>query len=165
MSTKARTVDNLGVDVSIQYAKNMEQLDRKLLEESRAAPFQTDVVVTNPYVLSEWDDLFSMRRKHGAWAQFFAPPHFTSHRKNLFSYQLIPSMGTPERHQAEAEKLKHFQFRKHKKKKKKEEAYEERDDQQEEKERDILLTLLEKIMFLDKQILFVNSRRSQYQKG
>jgi hypothetical protein len=167
MSTKARTIDNLGVDISIQYARNMEQLDKKLLEESRAVPLQNyEVMATTPYIFSEWDELFNTRRRNQTWAQFFAPPSYASHRRNIFSFQLIPSMGTPEKHEAEMERLKHFHFGSKKKKRKKiSDEMDEKEEKEEEKERDILLKLLEQIAFLDKQIHFVNARRGQYQKG
>ena len=158
MSTKPRTIDNLGVDISIEYAKNRELIDTKLLEESKRLPFQTEVTVTTPYVPSEWDEIFSTRKKHEPWAKFFAPPEYTSHRKSLFTFQLIPSMGPPERHDAEIEKLLGFKEKKKKRKKGGEE-------EEKEKEKETILTFLKKLAFLDKQLLFINARRSQYHKG
>lgn len=160
MSTKPRTIDNLGVDISIQYAKNMEYLDTKIIEESKTIPFQTEVFVTS-YVPSEWEELFGVRKRHLPWGNFFSPPSFRSHRRNLFSFQLIPSIGTPERHIKEIEKLKDFAFEEKRKIKK----VNDKEEQEEKDERDRILKLIEQILFLDKQILFVNSRRTQYQKG
>jgi len=165
MSSKPRTIDNIGIDISIQYAQNMENLDTRLLEESRVLPYQTEVMVTSPYIPSEWDTLFNTRQKHIPWAQFFAPPSYASHRRNLFSYQLIPSMGTSEKQEAEIEKLQKFQFKEKGKGKGKKREKNEKEEEQEEKERDILVHLLKSISFLDKQIVFVNSRRGQYQRG
>ncbi len=156
MSTKPRTIDNLGVDISVQYAKNKALTDTKLLEESRKLPSSTEVTVTSPYIPSEWEELFSLRKKFEPWAKFCPPPSYASHKKSLFSFQLIPSMGPLEKHMAEIENLLNF----HKKKKKK-----RKEGGEEEQEKELLLKFLKLLVFLDKQLLFINGRRNQYHKG
>jgi len=159
MSTTPRTIDNLGVEVSNRYARDQAMLDPTFLEESKYVPTQTEVVVTSPHVPSEFDELFDTAKRNVPWAAFGAPPNYSATKRRLFSYQMVPSMGPPEKQLEELEKLKSFT---RPIKKRKGSAL---DIRLEEKEKSSLIHLFEMVESLDKQLVYVNMRRNQYHKG
>jgi len=167
MSIKSRTIDNLGIETSIRYAKDKEFMDHSLIEESKFIPKQTEVAVTAPYFPSEFEALYSTQVKTAPWADFFEPPVYMSYTKMLFSYQIIPNLGTAEKQQLELEKIKELLLPSVKKRKKRKNIVQgvTLEEREEEKERKALINLLECLGFLDKQLGFINMRRGQYHKG
>ncbi|MES2272884.1 MAG: DUF5399 family protein [Chlamydiota bacterium] len=170
MTIKPRTIDNLGVESSIRYAKDQEMLDTRLIDESRLIPQRTAISVVKPYVPSEFEQLFTPG-KLIPWASFLPPPDFYTYTKPLFSYQLIPSLGSYEKQEADTDKLDNLEdvlkkphARKHSKGDQSDQE-KEKENQEEEKERKVLVTLLQCIAKLDKSLTLINSRRNQYQRG
>lgn len=169
MSIKPRTIDNLGIESSVRYAKDMELLDTKLLEESRWIPQKTEVAVIKPYALSEFDTFFSLG-KTTLWATFSPPPSYQLQSNLLFSYQLIPSLGGYEKQEADGDKLEGLEDvlkKPYARKQKGDNPFQDDSQQkgQEEKERQTLIALLRCISKLDKSLHLINGRRNQYQKG
>jgi len=168
-----RTIDNLGVDVSTRYAEDKRALDETLIKESHTIPVQTEIEVTMPFFPSEVEALLHIQPTHVAWAFFSAPAFYFEQRKRLFTYQLIPSMGSEDKKESQAlkilAKLKSMaeeRAQRDKGEKDKRQRYEEeREIEEEEKEKKILTSLLNSIALFDKLIIEINSRRSQYQKG
>jgi len=146
---KPRTIDNLGIDTSIRYAKDQELLkDVRLIEESRWVAPKSEITVTKPYIPSEYDQLFSAART-AAWASFAPPPGYDAMARAIFSYQLIPSLGTPEEQEADNEKL----------------GRDKEDNEDGEQQRETLEALFQCIEKFDKTLTLINSRRNQYQRG
>jgi hypothetical protein len=168
MSVKPRTIDNLGMETSVRYAQDKEQLDVRLLDESKWLPKKLEVSVTKPYVPSEFDQLFSSERIN-QWAFFAAPPRYEMQNKTLFSYQLVPSLGTYEKQEADTEKLAALKdvLSKRRRQKGQDQSGKEQNNEQEkeEEERQTLLALFKCIETLDRSLSFINSRRNQYQRG
>jgi len=168
-----RTIDNLGVDVSTRYAEDKRTLDETLIKESRAIPVQTAIEVTTPSFPSEVEALLHFQPTGLTWASFFPPAEYFEQRKRLFTFQLIPSMGSEDKKESQAQKIlaklhsmADERAQKEKKEKDKRQQYEEeRILEEEEKEKKILTSLLDTIALFDKLIIEINSRRSQYQKG
>jgi hypothetical protein len=107
-----------------------------------------------------------------SWASFIAPALYFEQRKRLFTFQSIPSLGSEDKKESQAQKIltqlqlleeKHARGQEEKDQKKK--RQQELALQEEEKEKKILTVLLQTIATLDKLIIDINSRRSQYQKG
>lgn len=168
MTIKPRTVDSLGIEVSQRYAKDQALLDTKFLEASRSLSLQTEVSVTKPFVPSEVELLFGLEQRNTPWALFLAPVNFATYSQALFSYQIVPSLGSFEKQQLESEKLSVLDLIKERKKKKRKALppwREEEEEKEEERERDILKHFLEYLGYLNKDLAFINSRRSQYHKG
>ncbi len=179
MSIKSRTIDNLGIETSVRYAQD-QALDVRFLDDSKLLPKKLEVSVTSPYVPSEFDQLFSSDRLN-QWALFSAPPNYGTQTRTLFSYQLIPSIGTYEKQEADIEKLTALQnvlinsrrtkeegrSKKNRSQQKEEddESGTEQDHEGEESERQTLLALFKCIETLDRTLTFINSRRNQYQRG
>ena len=163
MTVKPRTIDNLGIDSSVRYAKDMEILDKRLIEESRLVPQKTTISVAKPYVPSDFELLFASDRTM-LWATFLPPPNYFEQGKFVFSYQLIPSLGGYEKQDADLEKIaamedalkKPFSGNK---------GQQDQEKGEEEKEREMISYLLQTIAKLDKTLILINSRRNQYQRG
>ena len=169
-----RTIDNLGMDVSTRYAEDQKQLDSSLIKESHVIPAQTSIEVTLPFNPSEIDILIHANPLQLAWASFLAPAFYAEQRKRLFTFQSIPSLGSEDRMESQAQKIQtKIHLIEEKVQKDKEESEKDpnkkRQQQQnlelEEKEKKILTNLLNTIAVLDKLIVDINSRRSQYHKG
>ncbi len=168
-----RTIDNLGVEVSTRYAEDKQVFDETLVKEARAIPVQTEIEVTTPFLPSELESLLQAQPTYITWASFSAPAYYFEQRKRLFTFQLIPSMGSEDKKESQAQKilaklqsLAEEKGAKDKEKKDKRKKYEEeRALEEEEKEKKILTSLLDTIVLFDKLIIEINSRRSQYQKG
>jgi hypothetical protein len=165
MSVKPRTIDQLGIESSIRYAKDKAQLDTRLLEESRFIPQKIEVPVIKPYIPSEFDQLFTP----GAatlWAAFAPPPDYMAYARPLFSYQLIPSLGGYEKIEADIDRLESLENAADKPQgKKKGRGNEQQDEPEDERQRKLLLALLKCIHSLDRTLNLINSRRNQYQRG
>lgn len=153
MSIKSRTIDQLGVGASSRYAKDQALLDKKLVDESRFIPQKTEVSVVKPYPATEFDDYLGPTKT--SWASFQPPPEHAG--TSLFSFQLVPSLGTYEKQDADTEKL---------------EALEEAiassmgsSKQEDERERKTVLNLLKTVGQLDRTLEMINARRNQYQRG
>lgn len=163
-----RTIDNLGMDVSTRYAEDQQHLDVGLIKEAHAIPVRTQIEVTTPGTPSEIDALVNAEATHLVWASFYAPSQYFEQRKRLFTHLLIPSMGSEEKQESQAQKVLAMLLARTEAKEElgKKEQYEQQLAlEEEEKEKNALTTLLKTISIYDKLIIEINSRRGQYQKG
>jgi len=168
-----RTIDNLGMDVSTRYAEDQKILDQTIIKEARSIPARAEIEVTTPFLPSEVESLLRVNPLQMSWASFIAPELYFEQRKKLFTFQSIPSLGSEDKKESQAQKIlakiqlleerrgKEDRQEKDPKKKRQQELSLE----EEEKEKKILTILLQTIANLDKLIIDINSRRSQYQKG
>jgi hypothetical protein len=164
MSIKPRTIDNLGVETSIRYAKDQELLkDVRLIEESRWIPQKSAVSVTKPYIPSEYEHLFASAPT-ASWALFSPPKGYDAMARALFSYQMIPSLGTPDKAETD-DKLAALEDALNKKHNRGKRHQSDEDAEQEQQERETLSALLHCIEKFDKTLFLINSRRNQYQRG
>lgn len=164
MTIKSRTIDNLGIASSVRYAKDQKELDPKLLTESRFVPDKAVVSVTKPLVFPELEEYLSPIRSI-LWALFPPAPEYSS--STLFTYQLIPSLGSLEEQETDTDKLSALEnaLKEKKHKKGQSQEQEEREKEKEEAERQTLLTFLECTRKLDRMLELINGRRNQYQRG
>jgi hypothetical protein len=160
MTSKPRTIDNLGLEASIRYARDQKLFEARFIEESQIVSTKSQIPVSKPYVPSEFDQLFTSP-KTLVWATFSPPPETLSNVTELFSYQLIPSLGTYEQHEDLELLLEDALERKRQSKQKQS----NKEKQQEEKEKQLIKNLLQCIAKIDKTLSLINSRRNQYQRG
>jgi hypothetical protein len=168
-----RTIDNLGVEVSTRYAEDQRLHDENFIKEARGIPAQTEIEVTTPYFPAEMEEFLHLQPTGVTWASFIPPFHYFEQRKRLFTYQLIPSMGSEDKKDSQTQKIlaklksmAEQKVERDKEQKDKRQQYEEECAlEEEEKEKKILTSLLNTITLFDKLIIEINSRRSQYQKG
>src|SRR5580700_120011 len=95
-----RTIDNLGVEVSTRYAEDKKALDETLIKEAKAIPLQTEIEVMTPFYPSEVEALLHFQPTGLAWASFFPPARYFEQRRRLFTFQLIPSMGSDDKQES-----------------------------------------------------------------
>lgn len=163
----ARTIDDLGIENYSRYAQDRAALDEKIIPESRFVPYQAEVDVTIPSYGSEFDQLLETNLRNQTWADFIAPALFHEQKKRLFRFQIIPSLGSEEKKESQLQRVKEraAQDEERKQKHPPKSWEEERDYDEEKKEKEILLKLLKKVGELEKDLIDINSRRHQYQKG
>jgi len=170
-----RTIDNLGIEVSTRYAEDLRELDQKLLIEARGIQEQTEIEITHPFFLTELEILLEPQKQQ-TWATFTPPKGYFEQKKRFFMFQLIPSLGSEEKHETQTQKivsLKTFSRKKRGDQQQNDQQQEEEpesdhsDPEKEyhEKEKKILISVLQTIMHLDKEIQEINARRGQYHKG
>lgn len=174
--TQPKTIDNLGIDVSTRYAQDQKLLDEKYIKEAKAIPAQAQIDVTIPSYPSEFDALFELSRRNSTWADFAAPSKYNEQKKRLFTHQIIPSLGSEDKRESQAQRIlakmqsslarkQEEEKREQQKKQQQPKKEDEKEMQQREKEKKILIKLLDCIISLDKGMMEVSSRRLQYQKG
>jgi hypothetical protein len=170
-----RTIDNLGIEASTRYAEDLRELDQKLLTEARSIPEQTEIEITHPFFLTELEVLLNAQKQQ-PWATFSPPKGYFEQKRRFFMFQLIPSLGSEEKHETQTQKiisqLKTFAKKKREEKKRDQQQDDEQelqkpDPEQEyhEREKKTLVSVLQIIMHLDKEIQEINARRGQYHKG
>ncbi|KAG6559351.1 Family of unknown function (DUF5399) [Candidatus Rhabdochlamydia oedothoracis] len=165
-----RTIDNLGIEVSTRYAEDLRELDQKLLVEARGIQEQTEIEITHPFFLTELEVLLEPQKQQ-TWATFTPPKGYFEQKKRFFMFQLIPSLGSEEKHETQTQKilsLKTFSRKKRGNQQRQQEQESNRSDPEKEyheKEKKILVSVLQTIMHLDKEIQEINARRGQYHKG
>lgn len=165
-----RTIDDLGVETSVRWATDQEYLDKTITKESPFVSRQTTVDVSSPFFKSEFDLLFEVKQRYQHWANFFAPKEYMEQKMRLFTFQVIPSLGSEELQLAQMQKIKDKLASSIKERKEKgkvgEFAWQDQKGEEDEmRESKTLLDLLEYINEIDKLIVAINSRRSQYAKG
>lgn len=176
MSSETKTIDNLGIETSIRWAKDQQSIDHKLIKESHSVPIHTQVTTTEPSYPSQIEELFAFNKKNSVFAKFKPPKGYHSHQLPIFTYQIVPSMGTYEKQEMNKEKIaamKEEEKRKNKKKRvkkkkgqeKEEEIFQKAFESEELKEIEIVTKMLDRIGLLDKYLSMINSRKEQYHKG
>lgn len=174
MSTRFRTIDNLGVDQSIRYAEDQELLDKKFSQDEHLYT-QTQIDVSIPSYWGEYDQLFETNKRNLAWAEFFFPALFNQQKRRLFTHALLPFLTSDEAYEMckrkIIEKVQKDKERHQEQKKKRFQQGLQYDWEEEvnrdaaEKESKTLISLIDLISFLDKILMEINSKRNQYQKG
>lgn len=160
----ARTISDLGIEVSTRYAEDREKFDETIIKEARGIPVQTQIDVTAPSYPMELDVLFGVNQRNISWADFIAPPKYYEQKRRLFTDQLIPSLGTSEKRDSQLERV--LQMSKKNVPVDREPSWEEKIEfTEEEKERNTLKNLFTDVKNLDQDIIDFKSRCMQYQKG
>ncbi len=171
-----RTIDNLGSEAYTRYAEDQNLYDAKLVSEARGVQKQAEVDVTSPSYGSEFEALFDTGRRNQFWADFLAPPKYNEQKKRIFTFQVIPSLGSPEMKEAQLQRVIDMAALS----KKSNETVEEktlksedrtqawqqiRELEQKEHEKTVIVHLLNQVSDLERDSIDINSRRGQYQKG
>ncbi len=162
------TIDNLGSDASNRYAEDQKAFEPGLIREAHAIPVETQIEVTTPGFPSELEALLQAAPTHLVWASFSPPGQYFEQKKRLFTYLLIPSMGSEEKQESQSQKILSMLLSKVEEKgemDKRGQYLAQQEQEQQEKEKNTLTSLLKTIAVFDKLMIDINSRRGQYQKG
>lgn len=145
----AKTIDNLGLEISSRYAQDREGYDEKLIKDAARIPQQTRITTTAPSHPSEFEVLFDLGKRGPSWAMFQAPANYYAQRRRLFAEQIIPEMGPPDLHDSQMQRIEATG----------------QGDEEAKKEKEVILKLLNNLHTFDQFLIEINSRRAQYQKG
>jgi hypothetical protein len=166
---KIKTIDNLGVDVSRDYAaiESAKEFRESLLQGARDVPSKTQVSVTEAAYPNEIDDLFGLQLQNMPFASFSEPPGYSAYRRNIFSTQLAPSLGIAQRQQEQEEQVKDFEqptssYDEDDENQKKKKKHTKKEDRHFNKQKEILLEFLHTYNILNedlKTILFKGINR------
>ncbi len=164
-----RTIDNLGIDASARYAADQKKIDPKAIKEGSGIPAQMIIDVSSPAYPSEMERLIQLSPTQNVWANFFMPTAFLEQRGRIFTFLIIPSLGSDEKRESQAlkisAKLKALSDKTEGTAPQKKSWPEQKEIEDREKEKKTLITLLDTINSLDKSLIEINARRTQYQKG
>ena len=166
-SPRSKTIDDLGIETSIRYAKDQQVFDRSIVSQAGKISTQTKVEVSTLAFASEFETLFETTERNKGWALFERPPHYFIQSNILFSYQMIPSLGGDENLVFIKQRIRDKLEKERKKKGQKNQApYEQEIELKEnEEESSKLIAFLDILEQLDQMLIQINSKRSQYQKG
>jgi hypothetical protein len=149
-----KTVSNLPIDVSIRWAEDQKFLGetKPIVSESQGIAQQVQTEVMLPKTQSQIDILLNLATLHPTWAIFQMPPGFAQQRRRIFTSQLTSCLGTDDQQDALVVRI--------------ESAKGSEDDQERwEEEKKRLLRLLKLMNSLNKDLIDIISRCTQYQKG
>lgn len=162
-----RTIDNLGSDIYNRYAEDQKTLDNSLVREQRPVYQQALVDVTKASYASQFSLFLGLSLLHPSWATFQAPKGYSEKHKILFTNQILPFIGNQDKKEEQVRRVKE-------RPKQEQEEHQggfggswedEKEQQEEQQEKEALLSLFTCIDTLDTDIMEVNTRRKQYQKG
>lgn len=88
---KGLTIDNLGSEVSVEWAKFQEDLDTKYITEVPIVSKKAEQAIIDVMTPSQVDLLFDLR-KNAPWALFLPFKGYLYHLKKLFQRKLIPHL-------------------------------------------------------------------------
>ena len=86
---KGLTIDNLGSEVSVEWAKYQEHFDAKYVTEVPLVSKKTEQAIVDIIAPSQLELLFDVR-KNSPWALFLPFKGYLYHLKKLFQRKLIP---------------------------------------------------------------------------
>jgi len=140
-SNRSRTIDNLGPEVSEKYAINQKLYDPSIAKDAKIIAAHAETNATTPYFSWEVDEILGINEKNLPWAHFSVPQGFSSHKRQLYTCHLIPSLGSMEK---QKEKLSSLP---------------------EDENTIVVSNMIEKLCKIDNDLSYINSKRSQFQKG
>lgn len=148
-----KTVSDLPVDVSIRWANDQKLLEEThpIIKDSRSISEFTQKDVTSPAIYSQLDLLLEMSTTSPTWALFAPPTGFFDQRKRLFTSRVLPVFESEEQIDNKIQKVTS--------------VLNQEDEEKDSYEKKALINMLKQLITINKNLLFIMSRRNQYQKG
>ncbi len=146
-----RTIDNLGSGASERYAKDQHQVGPAYAQAASSIPSQTEIDVSYPFFPGEVDSLLQSQTTHVSWALFNPPAAYYEQRKRLFTSQITPTIGPEGKWEAQAQKML--------------EKIQASPEEEGGNEKKTITSLITTIGNLNKLMIDINCKKSQYQKG
>ena len=94
-----KTIDNLGVQASIDYAGGLEQRDTSLIRDARGVAALTGTSSLSP-AYSEITSLVGLDQINRPYALFQRPSGYEEGAGRIFKHGLSPAFGAPEKTEA-----------------------------------------------------------------
>ncbi len=160
-----RTIDNLGVENYNRYAEDQALFDRSLITDSAKVFPQAAVDIAMPSFRTQFRLLMGMTALHPQWAAFAAPEMFEGARKNIFTTQLLPFMGSEDKKTDQKERIKKRRKQEREKHRGARSWHGEQEERDEESEEQALLMLFTCIERLNADMIEALAKMKQFQKG
>ncbi len=148
-----KTVSDLPVDVSIRWANDQKLLEEThpIIKDSRSISQITQKDVSAPANQSQLDILLDVNNTSPTWALFSPPLGFFDQRKRLFTSRVLPLFESEEQIDNKIQKVTS--------------ALDQEDEGKDSHGKKALINMLKQLITINKNLLFIMSRRNQYQKG
>jgi len=151
-----KTVSDLPVDVSIRWANDQKLLEENhpIITDSKSISQFTQKDVSSPATASHLDILMDISSTHPTWALFSPPAGFFNQRRRLFTSRVIPLFDSEDLIDDKIQRITSAT-----------DQEEEEGHQQKKQDKEALINMLKQLITINKNLLFIMSRRNQYQKG
>ena len=148
-----KTVSNLPLDVSVRWAKDQQELQagRPLISESKEISELTLKDASSPFFFSQLESLVNSQNTLATWATFAPPEGFYNQKKQIFTTKILSILETDEQMDHKIQKIRALLSR--------------TENEETKKDVQVFLKVIEKLTDLNKNLIFILSRRTQYQKG
>ena len=152
--SEPKIVSDLPVDVSIRWANDQKILEEShpIISDSKSISQFTQKDVSAPAPASQLDVLLNIESTHPTWALFLPPQGFFNQRRRLFTSRVIPLFDSEDLIDDKIQKVSSA-FDK------------EEENPKGNQEKEALVKMLKQLIAINKNLLFIMSRRNQYQKG
>lgn len=159
--SEPKIVSDLPVDVSIRWANDQKLLEENhpIISDSKSISQFTQKDVSAPAPASQLDVLLNIESTHPTWALFSPPQGFFNQRRRLFTSRVIPLFDSEDLIDDKIQKVSSAFD------KEEQNSDKERYDQKRKQEKESLVKMLKQLIAINKNLLFIMSRRNQYQKG
>ncbi len=160
-----KTIDNLGVEISSRYATAAEDQEASIVKDAGVVSPKTRIDVSRAVYTSAFDTLLGTRQRATQWARIASPKGFANASLRIFTHHLLPDIRTDEFGLLESERIRAIQDDEEKKRPKEYDWEEQIEKDEQGKECQVLLTFFDSLQEKDKNLIEINGRRRQYQKG
>jgi hypothetical protein len=149
-----KTVSNLPLDVSIRWAEDQKLLQetKPIIQESKGIRELVQTEVISPAPQSQIELLLNLAGLHPTWALFEMPPGYAKQRRRIFTSKLAACLVSDEQQDALISRIESAKGA-------------DEDKQMWEEEKEHLMALLKLMNGLNKDLIDIISRCTQYQKG
>jgi len=151
-----KTISDLPVDVSIRWANDQKLLQEThpIIADSKSIAQFTQKDVSSPASQSQLDLLLNVDNTSPTWALFSAPPGFFDQRRLLFTSRVLPLFESEELIDNKIQRITSALGK-----------TELEESPRGVQEKESLINMLKQLIAINKNLLFIMSRRNQYQKG
>jgi hypothetical protein len=151
-----KTIDNLGVEVSREWAVTQEHLKgEKTFKDGAAVLTQAQIDIVQPAFQSALSQLLQFTQLNPTFAEFPLPQGYNQQSKQLFTSYIVPSLGSEEKRESTVQRISSKPV----------EALEEREKQDEEGQKKRLLNLYRMLEKYEKDYREIHNRLKQFQRG
>jgi hypothetical protein len=151
-----KTVSDLPIDTSIRWANDQKLLEEShpIITDSKSISQFTQKDVSVPAPASHLDVLLDITSTHPTWALFSPPAGFFNQRRRLFTSRVLPLFDSEDLIDDKIQKVTSVL-----------DQEEDKENSRGNQEKEALIKMLRQLIAINKNLLFIMSRRNQYQKG
>ncbi len=155
------TIAEMPGDFYSRFEIDQQIIDREISESGRYMPPKTSLDVNLPIYPPELKGLLDLGREKVTWAEFSTPQDYFAMKSNLFTHLIIPSLPEDKK-EVQLERIEKATMR--------DATFEydwerKQEIEGEANEKEALTSLFTLLSQLDRDLIEINNKRSQYHKG